>query len=321
MRSFAPVKRLRLFSGRSHPHLAAAIAGHLGTDLGGIQLETFADGDAYCRFTESVRGADVFLLQTAVPPIDVHLIELMMMIDAARLASAKRIAVVVPRFFYARQDRKSTPREPITARMVASMLEGAGADRVLTMDLHAGQVQGFFDVPVDHMTALPMLAERFREIAAGREIVVVAPATTRAKQGSWLAEMLHANLAIADEPSEGVGDMAVIGEVDGKIALILENGVDTGEWFGRTSEALVKKGATAVYGCATHGVFTAGATQRISRSPIERLLLTDTVPIDATALGPRIEVVSVARLLAETIQNVFSDESVSAIFVGENQLF
>ena len=192
-------KRLRLFSGRSHPYLAKAIAAKLGTEVGGIQLETFADGDAYCRYTESVRGADVFLVQTAVAPVDVHLVELMMMIDAARLASAKRITAVIPRFFYARQDRKSAPREPITARMVADMIENAGADRVLTMDLHAGQVQGFFEIPVDHMTALPMFADRFREIAAGREAVVVAPATTRAKQGSWLAEMLRAELAIMND--------------------------------------------------------------------------------------------------------------------------
>ena len=176
-------KRLRLFSGRSHPQLAEAIAAALGTELGGIQLETFADGDLYCRYTESVRGADVFLVQTAVAPVDAHLIELIMMIDAARLASAKRITAVIPRFFDARQDRKSAPREPITARMVADMIENAGADRVLTMDLHAGQVQGFFDIPVDHMTALPMFADRFREIAAGRDTVVVAPATTRASRG------------------------------------------------------------------------------------------------------------------------------------------
>jgi ribose-phosphate pyrophosphokinase len=312
-------KRLRLFAGRSHPTLAKAIADLLDTELGGVQLETFADGDGYCRFTESVRGADVFVLQTAVPPIDAHLIELMMMIDAARLASARRIAAVVPRFFYARQDRKSTPREPITARMIASMLESAGADRVLTMDLHAGQVQGFFDIPVDHMTALPMFADRFREIADGRATVVVAPATTRAKQGSWLAELLGAGLAIAEDPV-GVGEMTVIGEVDGKLALILENGVDSGEWFGRTSEALVRKGAAAVFGCATHAVFTAGAAQRVAGSPIERLLVTDTVPVDGR-LGDRIEVLSVAALLAETIGNVFANESVSAIFVGERQLF
>ncbi len=316
-----PTKRLRLFAGRSHPRLAQAIVAHLETDLGGIQLETFADGDGYCRLTESVRGADVFLLQTAVPPIDSHLIELMMMVDAARLASAKRITAVMPRFFYARQDRKSTPREPITARMVASMLESAGADRVLTMDLHAGQVQGFFNIPVDHMTALPMLAERFREIADGRPVVVVAPATTRAKQGSWLAEMLQATLAIAQDPAAGVGGMTVLGEVAGKVALILENGVDSGEWFARASEALVNAGATAVFGCATHGVLTAGATQRITRSPLERILITDTVPVEEETLWPKIEVVSVAVLLAESIANVFANESVSAIFVGEGQLF
>lgn len=321
-RTLKTTKRLRVFSGRSNPRLAEAIALSLGTELGGIQLETFADGDAYCRFTESVRGADVFLVQTAAPPIDAHLIELLMMIDAARLASAKRITAVTPRFFYARQDRKSSPREPITARMVATMLEGAGADRVLAMDLYAGQVQGFFNIPVDHMTALPMLAERFREIAAGRAAVIVAPATTRAKQGSWLAEMLQADLAIMnDERASGEREVAIIGEVDGKVALILENGIDTGEWFARASEVLVSKGATAVYACATHGVSTARAAERLARSPIELLLVTDTVPIAPALHSAKVEVLTVAGLLAETIGNVFANESVSAIFVGDNQLF
>ena len=318
----APQKRLRVFAGRSHPALARAIAEELGTDLGGIQLETFADGDAYCRYTESVRGADVFLVQTAVSPVDQHLLELMMMIDAARLASARRITAVVPRFFYARQDRKSTPREPITARMVATMLEEAGADRVLTMDLHAGQVQGFFDIPVDHLTALPMFADRLRELADGRDAVVVAPATARAKQGSWLAEMLHADLAIAnDDPAAGPAGLHVIGETAGRVAMILENGVDSGEWFSRASGALVEKGATAVYACATHGVMTAGAAGRLSRSPIDRLLVTDTVPVVASERLPSLEVLPVAGLLASAIASVFSNESVSAIFVADSQLF
>lgn len=322
LRLIEPTKRLRLFSGRSNPLLAKAIATKLGTELGGIQLETFADGDAYCRYTESVRGADVFLVQTAVAPVDPHLIELIMMIDAARLASAKRITAVVPRFFYARQDRKSAPREPITARIVADMIEGAGADRVLTMDLHAGQVQGFFDIPVDHMTALPMFAERFREIAAGRDTVVVAPATTRAKQGSWLAEMLQAELAIMnDAPEIGGRGMTILGEVEGKIALLLENGIGTGQWFARAAEELKEMGAASVYACATHSASTAGAAERLARSPLERLLVTDTVPIHKALESPRLEVLSVAGLLAETIANVFANESVSAIFVGDNQLF
>ena len=320
--TFRPIKRLRIFSGRSNPRLAEAIAISLGTELGGIQLETFADGDAYCRFTESVRGADVFLVQTASPPIDAHLIELLMMIDAARLASAKRITAVTPRFFYARQDRKSAPREPITARMVATMLESAGADRVLAMDLYAGQVQGFFNIPVDHMTALPMLAERFRQIADGRDIVVVAPATTRAKQGSWLAEMLQGDLAIMnDDRASGEREVRIIGDVAGKTALILENGIDTGEWFARASEVLVDKGASAVYACATHGVCTARAAERLARSPIERLLVTDTVPLHPALRSAKVEVLSAADLLAETIGSVFANESVSAIFVADNQLF
>jgi ribose-phosphate pyrophosphokinase len=319
--AIATQKRLRVFAGRSHPQLAAAIAGHLGSELGGIQLETFADGDAYCRYTESVRGADVFLVQTAVAPVDPHLIELMMMIDAARLASARRITAVVPRFFYARQDRKSTPREPITARVVATMLEGAGADRVLTIDLHAGQVQGFFNIPVDHLTALPMLADRLRELAAGRDAVVVAPATTRAKQGSWLAELLHADLAIADDdPAAGPTGLQVIGEAQGRVAMILENGVDSGAWFSRAAQALVEKGAVAVFACATHGVMTAGAADRLARSPIERLLVTDTVPVAAERL-PILEVLPVAGLLAEAIGSVFANQSVSELFVSDSQLF
>lgn len=202
------------------------------------------------------------------------------------------------------------------------MLEGAGADRILTMDLHAGQVQGFFNIPVDHMTALPMLAERFREIARGRDIVVVAPATTRAKQGSWLAEMLQAELAIMnDDRSVSEREVSIIGETAGRIALILENGIDTGEWFARASEVLVEKGATAVHACATHGVSTARAAERLARSPIELLLVTDTVPIDPALLTPKVEVISVAGLLAEAIGSIFSNDSVSAIFVGENQLF
>ena len=190
------------------------------------------------------------------------------------------------------------------------------------MDLHAGQVQGFFDIPVDHMTALPMFAERFREIAAGRDTVVVAPATTRAKQGSWLAEMLQAELAIMnDAPEIGGRGMTILGEVEGKIALLLENGIGTGQWFARAAEELKEMGAASVYACATHGASTAGAAERLARSPLERLLVTDTVPIHKALESPRLEVLSVAGLLAETIANVFANESVSAIFVGDNQLF
>jgi ribose-phosphate pyrophosphokinase len=320
--ALTPSKRLRLYSGRSNPQLARAIATKLGTELGGIQLETFADGDAYCRYTESVRGADIFLVQTAVAPVDAHLIELLMMIDAARLASAKRITAVIPRFFYARQDRKSAPREPITARMVADMIENAGADRVLTMDLHAGQVQGFFEIPVDHMTALPMFAERFRKIASGGDTVVVAPATTRAKQGSWLAEMLQAELAIMnDDPGIGGRGMTILGEVEGKVALVLENGIGSGQWFARAAEELDAMGTASVYACATHGASTAGAADRLARSPLAGILVTDTVPIHESLESARLEVLSVADLLAETIANVFANESVSAIFVGDSQLF
>src|SRR5215211_91147 len=185
-----PSKRLMLFAGRSHPELAGRIADKLGIQVGDVALRTFADGNTYCRYEESIRGADLFIVQTSSPPVDQHLMELLIMIDAAKLASAKRITAVLPLYPYSRQDKKSRPREPITAKLVAEMIQSAGADRVLTMDLHAGQVQGFFEVPVDHMTALPMFAERFREIAPGGDTVVVAPATTRAKVARNFARKL-----------------------------------------------------------------------------------------------------------------------------------
>src|SRR5436189_4659166 len=195
-----PQKRLMVFSGRSHPDLADAIAGHVGGELGAIEIETFANGETYCRYEESIRGADVFLLQTGCEPIDRNLMELLFMIQAAKLASAKRITAVIPLFPYARQDRKAKPREPISGRLVADMLQLAGADRVLTMDLHAGQIQGFFTIPVDHMTALPLFARHFRDLGLyGEGIVSVAPDAGRAKVAVRFAEMIEADFAIRNQ--------------------------------------------------------------------------------------------------------------------------
>src|SRR4051812_10618728 len=227
-----PSKRLMVFSGRSHPELATSMANHLGVELGEIELETFANGETYCRYGESIRGADVFMVQTGSRPIDKHLMELLLMIQAAKLASAKRITAVIPLFPYARQDRKAKPREPISARLVADMLQLAGADRVLTMDLHAGQIQGFFTIPVDHMTALPLFARHFRDLGLiGPNIVSVAPDEGRAKMAVRFAEMIEAEFAIMHKtrPSRDEVEVTEItGRVKDKIAIVGDDVIMTG---------------------------------------------------------------------------------------------
>jgi ribose-phosphate pyrophosphokinase len=317
-------KRLMLFAGRSNPELAAKIAEHLHLELGHVSLKTFADGETYCRYEESIRGADMFIVQTAAKPLDQHLMELLIMVNAAKLASAKRITVVIPWFFYSRQDKKSKPREPITAKLVADMLQGAGADRVLTMDLHAGQVQGFFSIPVDHMTAVPMFAQYVRDLSIPGEIAAVAPDTGRAKLAGKFAEMIGGDLVILNKerPSHNEANVtAVIGNVQGKTAVMTDDVIDTAGTICAGALALKESGATRVYGCATHALLNGPALERIQNSVFDKLVVSDTVPIDPLNKPDNLEVISVSGLLAETIFNVFADDSVSAIFAGENQLF
>jgi ribose-phosphate pyrophosphokinase len=320
-----PSKRLMVFSGRSHPDLAHQIAEKLGVELGDIELDTFANGETYGRYIESIRGADVFLVQTGCQPVDRNLMELMFMIQAAKLASAKRITAVMPLFPYARQDRKARPREPISARLVADMLQLAGADRVLTMDLHAGQIQGFFTIPVDHMTALPLFARHFRDLGlTGSGIVSVAPDEGRAKMAVRFAEMIEAEFAIMHKtrPERDTVEVTEItGRVRDKIAIVGDDVIMTGGTLIANVEALREKGVTAVYVFATHGVFCGGALEKFHKAPIDGIVVTDTVPINQLEAPPNLTVLPVAGLLAETIMNVFADDSVSAIFGGENQLF
>lgn len=319
-----PSKRLMLFSGRSNPALAERIAEKLGIELGEITLKTFANGETYCRYGESIRGADVFLVQTGAKPLDRNLMELLIMIDAAKLASAKRITAVVPLFPYSRQDKKSRPREPITAKLVAEMLQTAGADRVLTMDLHAGQVQGFFRIPVDHMTAIPMFAQYFRDQGLAEEPVAVAPDTGRTKLASKFGEMIGGSLAVLDKerPEHNVAEVTyVIGDVAGKCAIMIDDMVDTAGTLIASAAALKQAGAVRVFACATHGLFSRNALEKVAASEIDRLVVTDTVPIDPLTKPDNVDVLTVSGILAETIHNVFGDESVSAIFAGENQLF
>jgi ribose-phosphate pyrophosphokinase len=320
-----PQKRLMVFSGRSHPDLAQAIAAQLGVELGEIELETFANGETYCRYLESIRGADVFLVQTGCEPIDRNLMELLFMIQAAKLASAKRITAVMPLFPYARQDRKAKPREPISARLISDMLQLAGADRVLTMDLHAGQIQGFFTIPVDHMTALPLFARHFRDLGlTGEDVVSVSPDAGRAKMAVRFSEMIEGTFAIMHKtrPSRDVAEVTEItGRVRDKIAILGDDVIMTGGTLLANVDALREHGAREVWVFATHGLFCGGALERFSESDISGIVVTDTVPIDVLNRPRAMTVLPVSGLLAETIMNVFADDSVSAIFGGENQLF
>jgi ribose-phosphate pyrophosphokinase len=320
-----PQKRLMVFSGRSHPELAGQIADKLGLKLGDMELETFKNDETYARYEESIRGADVFLVQTGCTPVDKNLMELMLMIQAAKLASAKRITAVVPLFPYARQDRKAKPREPISARLVADMLQLAGADRVLTMDLHAGQIQGFFTIPVDHMTALPLFARHFRDLGLqGDGIVSVAPDAGRAKVAVRFAEMLEADFAIMNK-TRPAHDTAAVTEITGRVrdrvALVGDDVIMTGGTLLAGAKALKEQGATDVWVFATHGIFAAGSLERFAEADLAGIVLTDTVPIDSLKRPENMTVLPVSGLLAETMMNVFCDDSVSAIFGGENQLF
>ena len=320
-----PQKRLMVFAGRSHPFLAQKIAEHLGVELGEIEVGTFANGETYCRYDESIRGADVFLVQTGCAPVDRNLMELAFMVQAAKLASAKRITAVTPLFPYARQDRKAKPREPISARLVADLLQLAGADRVLTMDLHAGQIQGFFSIPVDHMTALPLFARHFRDLGlTGADVVSVSPDAGRAKMAVRFAEMIGAEFAIMHKarPAHDVVRVTEItGRVRDKIAILGDDVIMTGGTLLANVEALKEHDVKDVWVFATHGLFCGDALERFAESDLAGIVVTDTVPIDPTRRPQSMTVLPVSGLLAETIMNVFEDDSVSAIFGGENQLF
>ncbi len=320
-----PQKRLMVFSGRSHPDLAGRIAEQLNVELGEVVLETFANGETYCRYIDSIRGADIFVVQTGCEPVDRNLMEMLLMIQAARLASAKRITAVMPLYPYARQDRKAKPREPITGRLVADMLQLAGADRVLTMDLHAGQIQGFFTIPVDHMTALPLFARHFRDIGlTGEGVVSVSPDAGRARLAVRFAEMIEAEFAIIHKTRpahDAVEVTEITGRVRDKIAIVGDDVIMTGGTLLANVAALKERGVKEVWVFATHGLFSGNALERFEGSDVTGIVVTDTVPIDPRARPSNMTVLSVSGLLAETIMNVFADDSVSAIFGGENQLF
>jgi ribose-phosphate pyrophosphokinase len=320
-----PQKRLMVFSGRSHTGLAERIGEHLGVQLGDVELKTFANDETYVRYCESIRGADVFLVQTGAEPVDRNLMELLLMIQAAKLASAKRITAVIPWFPYSRQDRKAKPREPISGRLVADMLQLAGADRVLTMDLHAGQIQGFFTIPVDHMTALPLFAQHFRDLGlTGEGVVSVAPDAGRAKHALKFAEMIGAGFAIMHKTRPAHDEVAVVevtGRVRDKIVVVGDDVTTTGGTQIAGAKVLREHGASEVWMFVTHSLLDADALRRVAEADITGLVVTDTVPVDPIRKPDNVTVLTVSRLLAETIMNVFADDSVSAIFGGDTQLF
>jgi ribose-phosphate pyrophosphokinase len=321
-------KRLMLFSGRANPELAARIADKIGVDLGPITLKTFTNGEVYCRYEESIRGADVFLIQptcgnpaTGVSANDA-LMELLQMIDAAVGASAHRVIAVTPWFGYSRQDKKSAPREPISARLVAHMLEAAGADRVVTMDLHAGQVQGFFSIPVDHLTSTMMLTQYFDDLGL-TDLVVVAPDAGRVKLNKKFASKIGAELAILDKerPAQQVAEIGyVIGDVRDKTAIIVDDIIDTAGTLKAAAQTVLDEGAARVYAAATHAVLSGNAFENLASSGFEQVVVTDTIPLRAGA-PDNIRVLSCADLLTDSIRRIFTDDSVSEVFGGENQLF
>jgi ribose-phosphate pyrophosphokinase len=321
-------KRLMLVSGRANPGLAARIASKLGVELGGMDLKTFANGEVYCRFEESVRGADVFIVQPTCANSDTGLqsndalMELMVMVDAAVGGSAHRVIAVTPWYGYSRQDKKSAPREPISARLVARMLEAAGIDRIVTMDLHSGQIQGFFQKPCDHMTALFMLTQYFADLGL-EDLVIVAPDAGRVKLNKRFAAKIGADLAILNKerPAQQVAEIGyVIGDVAGKTAVLVDDIIDTAGTLKAAAQAVHDAGARRVYAAATHGVFSGNAWENLAAAGFEQIVVTDTIPLPPGA-PDNVRVLPCADLLTNSIRQIFTDGSVSDVFGGENQLF
>jgi ribose-phosphate pyrophosphokinase len=314
-------KRLMLFAGRSSTELAGAIAGKLGVEPGPVDLQTYASGEMYCRYEESVRGADVFVIQSLAATRDGALslndalMELVLMVDAAVGASAHRVVAVIPWFGYSRQDMKSRLREPISARAVAKMLESVGVNRVLTVDLHTGQAQGFFRVPVDHMTSLHMLADDLRERLPA-DAVVIAPDAGRVKLAKKFSTHLGAELAILDPEAENPRHR-VIGDVTGRTVVIMDDILDTGSTLTKAVRALRDAEVTSIHAVAMHPILSAGTVERVDGLGLEELLVTDTVQVPDVAPAA-LRVVSCAPLLADTIHRIFTDDSVAEAFGGEN---
>ena len=323
-------KRMVLYTGRTHPQLAEEVAKHLNITLGDSNVIEFSNGEVRPRFGESVRGGDVFVMQTHCGfngrSINDSIMEQLIMIDAAYRASAKRVTAVCPFYGYARQDRKAEGREPITARMLADMFKAAGSKRMVSIDLHSGQIQGFFSGPVDHLTAMPVL-EKYVRSNVRDGVVIVSPDAGRVKVAERFAQHLadmNADVAFINKRRpKGTTNVAVakevIGEVEGKLCILTDDMIDTGGTIVSAAELLIERGAREVWAMATHGVLSGPAIERLAKAPIERVVLTNTIPLPADKRLPKIEVLSVAKILADALSAVFDETSVSDLFDGENQ--
>ncbi len=310
-------KELKLFSGKANPALAKEICAYLGIHLGEATISSFSDGEARIRIEENVRGADVFLVQSTCPPVNDSIMELLIMIDALKRSSAYRITAVIPYFGYARQDRKDQPRVPISAKLIADLITTAGADRVLKMDLHAGQIQGFFNIPVDHLYATPVLLDYISK-AWGKDLVVVSPDAGGVERARAFAKRLQANLAIIDKRREGPNQtqiMNIIGDVEGRSALLLDDMIDTAGTIVQGAQACANKGARRVWAGCTHPVLSGPALERIQASCLEEIVVTNTIPLNGKEQRcPKLRVLSVAPLLGEAITRIHEEESVSSLF-------
>ncbi|HLU58362.1 MAG TPA: ribose-phosphate diphosphokinase [Pseudonocardia sp.] len=320
--SATPKKNLMLFSGRAHPELAEQVAKHLDVTITPQSAYSFANGEIFVRFEESVRGCDAFVLQAHSAPINDQIMEQLIMVDALKRASAKRITVVMPFFGYARQDKKHRGREPISARLIADMFKVAGADRIMTVDLHTAQIQGFFDGPVDHLFALPVLAEHIKRTYADEPLSVVSPDSGRVRLAERWADTLGGTpLAFIHKtrdprkPNEAIANR-VVGEVEGRLCVVIDDMIDTGGTVAKTVEELLKEGAKDVVVAATHGVLSGSAPARLAECGAREVIFTDTLPIPDEKRFPSMTVLSIAPLLARAILEVFDDGSVTSLFNG-----
>jgi ribose-phosphate pyrophosphokinase len=318
-------RRLVIVSGRCHPALAKDIAGKLGVELTEANVREFANGEIHCRFDESIRGSHVFIVQTHSSPVNDAVMEQLIMIDAAKRASAKSITAVIPNYGYARQDRKSAGREPITAKLIADMLQTAGATRVLSVDFHSGQIQGFFDIPVDHLVAAPVLEDYLKANADPRTLVVVAPDAGRVKVAERYAQHLGCDLALVHK-TRPTGTMNtvearhIIGDVDGRHCVLIDDMIDTAGTIVASCDLLKERGASEIWVMATHAVFSPPAVDRLFNAPVSRVIVTDTLPLGPERRFEKLEILSVSSIIANAISAIFEDASVSDIFGGENLL-
>lgn len=312
------VENVKIFSGTSNRSLAEKISRQIGIPLGDAELVRFEDGEIYAKINETVRGSTVFVIQSTSEPVNENLMELLIFIDALKRASARKIVVVMPYYGYARQDRKASPREPITAKLVANLLTSAGATRVMTMDLHAQQIQGFFDIPVDHMQALPILAKYFIEKGlCGDNVVVVSPDVGGVKRARALSSWLDCKIAIIDKrrPKPNMSEvMNLIGEVEDKTAIFIDDMIDTAGTITNGAQAIIDRGAKEAYACCTHAVFSGPAIERLEASPLKEVVISDSIQLPEHKRIEKVKILSVDKLFSEGIKRVFTNQSLSALF-------